>query len=41
MEQVAERIGFSSASGLICAFRRLQRKTPSSYRKQWLEVPKE
>jgi len=36
MEQIAERIGFSSASSLIRAFRRWQGCTPLAYRKRWL-----
>ncbi|MNN38216.1 HTH-type transcriptional regulator GadX [compost metagenome] len=36
LEQVAERIGFSSASALVKAFRRWQDTTPLSYRKERL-----
>ncbi|MCP1623770.1 AraC family transcriptional regulator [Pseudomonas nitroreducens] len=36
MEQIAERIGFSSASSLVRAFRRWQGMTPLAYRKREL-----
>ncbi|MNO07310.1 transcriptional activator FtrA [compost metagenome] len=36
LELVAERIGFSSASALVKAFRRWQGTTPLNYRKERL-----
>lgn len=36
MEQIAERVGFSSTSSLIRAFRRWQDCTPLAWRKRWL-----
>lgn len=39
LEQVASRIGFSNASGLVRAFRRWQGTTPLSYRRQLLGKP--
>lgn len=36
LEQVADRLGFSSASSLVRAFRRWQNNTPANYRRQIL-----
>ncbi|MNN73137.1 HTH-type transcriptional regulator VirS [compost metagenome] len=36
LEQVADKLGFSSASSLVRAFRRWQNNTPANYRRQIL-----
>lgn len=39
LDQVASKLGFSSASSLVRAFRRWQNTTPLQYRRQLLETP--
>jgi AraC-like DNA-binding protein len=39
LDQVASKLGFSSASSLVRAFRRWQNTTPLQYRRQVLETP--